>query len=294
MTLCHELVHLRRGDLRLGLGAGPGAQDLLLPSVGGPGRREYAIAREAACDAEVLRVLGSAPQAYGRLLLRWGVAPRETGLDAAGASPSLQNLKRRLQMLQQTLGDKQTPCLRLVVARGGGGSRRPCAAPHRGPGAGAGGVTEAAPVVAEAGSGAGGGGRSGGATDRSDSGGPLEGIPGRCRRRRGGRSGKAPFPGGVVGGVEGGVALAASRGRRGLAVAGVIGGVLVPGAGGAPCLERLLMAMALPTRSLAGSGLCLCRLDACSPWAAIAAAPGRPALFASPAEERLQLLLPQR
>jgi bla regulator protein blaR1 len=102
MTLCHELLHLRRGDLWLGWVPALAQRIFFFHPLAALAAREYAIAREAACDAEVLRVLGSAPQAYGRLLLRWGVAPRETGLAAAGASPSLENLKRRLQMLQQT------------------------------------------------------------------------------------------------------------------------------------------------------------------------------------------------
>ncbi len=101
MTLCHELLHVRRHDLWLGWVPALAQRIFFFHPLAALAVREYAIAREAACDAEVLRVLGSAPQAYGRLLLRWGVAPRETGLAAAGASPSLENLKRRLQMLQQ-------------------------------------------------------------------------------------------------------------------------------------------------------------------------------------------------
>ncbi|HEV7509690.1 MAG TPA: M56 family metallopeptidase [Thermoanaerobaculia bacterium] len=101
MTLCHELLHVRRHDLWFGWVPALAQRIFFFHPLAALAVREYAIAREAACDAEVLRVLGSAPQAYGRLLLRWGVAPRETGLAAAGASPSLENLKRRLQMLQQ-------------------------------------------------------------------------------------------------------------------------------------------------------------------------------------------------
>jgi len=107
MTLCHELVHLRRRDLWLGWVPALAHRIFFFHPLAALAVREYAIAREAACDAEVLRILGTAPQAYGRLLLRWGVAPRETGLAAAGASPSLQNLKRRLQMLQQTSDSKR-------------------------------------------------------------------------------------------------------------------------------------------------------------------------------------------
>jgi bla regulator protein BlaR1 len=102
MMLCHELVHLRRKDLWLGWVPALAHRIFFFHPLAALAAREYAIAREAACDAEVLRVLGSAPRDYGRLLLRWGVAPRETGLAAAGASPSLQTLKRRLQMLQSS------------------------------------------------------------------------------------------------------------------------------------------------------------------------------------------------
>jgi beta-lactamase regulating signal transducer with metallopeptidase domain len=102
MMLCHELVHLRRKDLWLGWVPALAHRIFFFHPLAALAAREYAIAREAACDAEVLRILGSAPRDYGRLLLRWGVAPRETGLAAAGASPSLQTLKRRLQMLQSS------------------------------------------------------------------------------------------------------------------------------------------------------------------------------------------------
>jgi bla regulator protein BlaR1 len=109
MTLCHELVHLRRKDLWLGWIPVLAQRIFFFHPLAALAAREYSLAREAACDAEVLRVLGSAPQAYGRLLLRWGVAPRETGLAAAGASPSLSNLKRRLQMLQHTSESTRRP-----------------------------------------------------------------------------------------------------------------------------------------------------------------------------------------
>ena len=107
MTLCHELLHLRRGDLWWGWVPALAHRIFFFHPLAAMAAREYAIAREAACDAEVIQILGSAPQAYGRLLLRWGVAPRETGLAAAGASPSLQNLKRRLQMLQQSTANNR-------------------------------------------------------------------------------------------------------------------------------------------------------------------------------------------
>lgn len=99
MAIAHELAHLRRGDLWLGwLPAIAGRLFFFHPLVRWA-LREYAFEREAACDAEVLRQTGTLPHAYARLLLRLGVShPMHAGL--AGASPTFQNLKRRLTMLQ--------------------------------------------------------------------------------------------------------------------------------------------------------------------------------------------------
>ncbi|HEX6203244.1 MAG TPA: M56 family metallopeptidase, partial [Thermoanaerobaculia bacterium] len=99
MVLCHELAHLRRRDLWLGWLPALARAIFFFHPLAALAAREYALAREAACDAEVLRVLGSAPRDYGRLLLRWGLAPRESGLAAAAAAPSRHHLKRRLLML---------------------------------------------------------------------------------------------------------------------------------------------------------------------------------------------------
>jgi len=101
MVLCHELVHLRRRDPWLAWVPLLARRLFFFHPLAALAQREFVLAREAACDAEVLRLLGTAPRAYGRLLLRWGVAPRETGLAAAGASSSVQDLKRRLQMLDK-------------------------------------------------------------------------------------------------------------------------------------------------------------------------------------------------
>lgn len=102
MAIAHELAHLRRGDLWLAW-VPAFAQCLFCfhPLVRWA-MREYALNRESACDAQVMQQHHAAPQDYGRLLLRLGVAqPMHAGL--AGASPSFHNLKRRLTMLQQTV-----------------------------------------------------------------------------------------------------------------------------------------------------------------------------------------------
>lgn len=102
MVLAHELIHLRRRDLWLAWVPRLARRIFFFHPLALLAEREHALAREAACDAEVLDALGTAPRAYGRLLVRWGVAPRETGLAAAGAAPSVQLLKRRLQMLHRS------------------------------------------------------------------------------------------------------------------------------------------------------------------------------------------------
>ena len=102
MAIAHELAHLRRGDLWLAWVPAIAQCLFCFHPLVRWAMREYALNRESACDAQVLRQDHAAPQDYGRLLLRLGVAqPMHAGL--AGASPSFHNLKRRLTMLQQTV-----------------------------------------------------------------------------------------------------------------------------------------------------------------------------------------------
>ncbi len=101
MAMAHELAHLRRGDLWLGWIPAIAQRLFFFHPLVAWAVREYALSREAACDAQVLQQTGTLPQAYGDLLLRLGIAhPMHSGL--AGASPSFHNLKRRLTMLQQS------------------------------------------------------------------------------------------------------------------------------------------------------------------------------------------------
>jgi len=101
MAMAHELAHLRRGDLWLGWIPAIAQRLFFFHPLVAWAVREYALSREAACDAQVLQQTGTMPQAYGHLLLRLGIAhPMHSGL--AGASPSFHNLKRRLTMLQQS------------------------------------------------------------------------------------------------------------------------------------------------------------------------------------------------
>ncbi|MBL8142024.1 MAG: hypothetical protein JNM38_12980 [Acidobacteria bacterium] len=99
MVVCHELVHLRRRDLWLGCVPDAATRLFFFHPLAHLVAREYRLAREAACDAEVLQTLGAEPRDYGRLLLALGVVGREPAFAAAGASRSFADMKRRLQML---------------------------------------------------------------------------------------------------------------------------------------------------------------------------------------------------
>ena len=104
LALAHELAHLRRGDLWMGWVPAMAHRLFFFHPLVAWGMREYALHREAACDAQVVQRHNAAPQDYGRLLLRLGVGhPLHAGL--AGASPTFNNLKRRLTMLQQSAQD---------------------------------------------------------------------------------------------------------------------------------------------------------------------------------------------
>jgi bla regulator protein BlaR1 len=100
MTLCHELLHVRRGDLWIGWLPSLAQRMFFFHPLAWLAAREYALAREAACDAAVLRALGSAPDEYGALLLRLGIAHADIAPVAVGASSSFRTLKRRLTMLK--------------------------------------------------------------------------------------------------------------------------------------------------------------------------------------------------
>jgi bla regulator protein blaR1 len=139
MALIHELAHLRRGDLWLGWIPAIAQRLFFFHPLVTWAVREYALSREAACDAQVLQQTGTVPQAYGQLLLRLGIShPMHAGL--AGASPSFHNLKRRLIMLQQSDNPTRSrarawPLIVLIVLAGVLPYRVTASAPQHAPAA---------------------------------------------------------------------------------------------------------------------------------------------------------------
>ena len=100
MALCHELAHVKRGDLWLGIVPALAERVFFFHPLARIAAREYAFWREVACDAVVLQTLETPPQTYGRLLLDLGVASGRATLAPAGAAWSFSSLKRRIVMLQ--------------------------------------------------------------------------------------------------------------------------------------------------------------------------------------------------
>ena len=100
VAIAHEFVHVRRHDLVLGWVPALAERLFFFHPLARLAAREYVTAREAACDASVLRTLDVPPGDYARLLVDLGVA-RTAPLPAAGGAPaSKSSLRRRLDMLQ--------------------------------------------------------------------------------------------------------------------------------------------------------------------------------------------------
>ena len=103
MALEHEMAHVARRDLWLGLVPAATRRVFFFHPLAWLAEREYAIAREAACDEAVVSRDGADVFAYGRLLLRLST-PRPTA--TATLSPH-SVLRRRLEMMESAV--RRTP-----------------------------------------------------------------------------------------------------------------------------------------------------------------------------------------
>src|SRR2546423_422496 len=101
LALAHELAHLARGDLWLSLVPTLAQSLFFFHPLVGLACREWATAREAACDAAALALTGAPAPAYGRLLLKLASAGRGAGVASAlGASLRADTLHRRIALLR--------------------------------------------------------------------------------------------------------------------------------------------------------------------------------------------------
>jgi beta-lactamase regulating signal transducer with metallopeptidase domain len=100
LVLAHEMAHVRRNDLWLGLVPSLAQTVLFFHPLVWLAAAEYVHTREEACDAEAIVHTGLSAHEYGELLLRFGVAARQsTALAGLGASANAKLLKRRLESL---------------------------------------------------------------------------------------------------------------------------------------------------------------------------------------------------
>jgi beta-lactamase regulating signal transducer with metallopeptidase domain/uncharacterized membrane protein len=117
LLLAHELLHIRRGDLWwMALAT---FTELLLffnPLVWLAGY-QFSIAREAACDSDVLRICHSAPVGYGRLLLKIVAArPKsDTFIATLNAAVGFRALQTRLMLLSYAVTTAPLSVIRLAA-----------------------------------------------------------------------------------------------------------------------------------------------------------------------------------
>ena len=100
MTLCHELMHIRRHDLLFGWIPACAERLFFFHPFARLGAREYVAARESACDVAAVRALGVEAGDYGRMLVRLGLGNARPALSVGGSPFSTSSLKRRLEMLE--------------------------------------------------------------------------------------------------------------------------------------------------------------------------------------------------
>lgn len=98
IAICHECVHLHRGDLLLRWIPILAERLFFFLPLARLAAREYVLCNEAACDARVLQVLPATPREYGNVLLALGASSHHAAVLAVGSS-SFAVLKRRIAML---------------------------------------------------------------------------------------------------------------------------------------------------------------------------------------------------
>ena len=116
MAIAHELAHIRRFDLLFAWVPAIAERLFFFHPLARLAAREYAAARESACDALVIGAMDVAPHEYGRMLVRLGVGVNPV-FTLGGSSPSRSSLKRRLDMLHDaSSSSRATIALVVLVA----------------------------------------------------------------------------------------------------------------------------------------------------------------------------------
>ncbi|HEX9799507.1 MAG TPA: M56 family metallopeptidase [Thermoanaerobaculia bacterium] len=116
LALVHELVHVRRCDALRALVPMLVRRLLFFHPLARLAEREFVVATEAACDAEVLRLAGAGAGRYGALLLRFALAPRQAARLAATWPLAGRVIHRRLDMLIPTPRSPRRGALAVALA----------------------------------------------------------------------------------------------------------------------------------------------------------------------------------
>ncbi len=116
MALAHELAHVRRRDLWLGLAPILARALFFFFPPAWLACSEWVTAREAACDDEALSATGQAASRYGRLLMKIVAGDsRRAPAPGLGATASYHTLHRRIQALKSDCRPHRTPALLCAV-----------------------------------------------------------------------------------------------------------------------------------------------------------------------------------
>jgi len=116
LVLAHELAHLKRGDVWLGLLPQVAQVFFFFHPAVWLACREYGLARESDCDRIAIQSLNIEPTRFGQLLLKLGVAQdRIRPLTTPGASSHFRTLQRRISMLGKPTF-VNSPKVRVVTA----------------------------------------------------------------------------------------------------------------------------------------------------------------------------------
>ena len=116
LILAHELVHVRRRDTLWSWLPWLVECVFWFHPFAKIAAAEFAIARESACDEEVLRRLDASPRRYGELLLSLGTAPKMSWA-GIGVAPGFRSLRRRISMLDRAMSfDRRRSILVMALA----------------------------------------------------------------------------------------------------------------------------------------------------------------------------------
>jgi beta-lactamase regulating signal transducer with metallopeptidase domain len=116
LILAHELVHVRRHDALWSWLPWLVECVFWFHPFAKMAAAEFAIARESACDEEVLQRLDASPRRYGELLLSLGAAPKMSWA-GIGVAPGFRSLRRRISMLDRAMSfDRRRGILVLALA----------------------------------------------------------------------------------------------------------------------------------------------------------------------------------